>query len=196
MPSGPQATGPDDAGDRTARPATAIEMEHFVTPTTLTRPAPTAPTDRSNRVHDIRLRTAAGTGNPAQDVSHLLTHIEMLEKRLAAAEAVFPGITELTPGEPVELTIYRAEYEHGQLPLGLYTNREGARAHGEDLRTREGLPTGAILGWIPDFGDAEAIEELAVFYPGEGDEMEEDSSTGYLVTPLTLTAAYVPEVDE
>ncbi|MDH2393404.1 hypothetical protein QCN29_32500 [Streptomyces sp. HNM0663] len=167
-----------------------------MTPTTLTRTAPAAPTDHSDLVHDIRLRTAAGTGNPTQDVAQLLTHIEMLEQRLAAAEAVFPGITQLTPGEPIELTIYRTEYEHGQLPLGLYTNRDAARAHSEDLRTREGLPAGAILTWIPDFGDAEAIEELAVFWPGEGDEMEEDSSTGYLVTPLTLTAVYDPEAEE
>jgi hypothetical protein len=167
-----------------------------VTPTTLTRTAPAAPTDRSDLVHDIRLRTAAGTGNPTQDVPQLLAHIEMLEQRLAAAEAVFPGITQLTPGQPVELTIYRTEYEHGQLPLGLYTNRDAARAHGEDLRTSEGLPTDAILTWIPDFGDAEAIEELALFWPGEDDEMEEDSSTGYLVTPLTLTAVYDPEAEE
>ncbi|MER7108820.1 hypothetical protein [Streptomyces sp. NPDC000229] len=167
-----------------------------MTPNTLTRTAPAAPTDRSDLVHDIRLRTAAGTGNPTQDIAQLLPHIEMLEQRLAAAEAVFPGITQLTPSEPVEPTIYRAEYEHGQLPLGIYTNRDAARAHGEDLRTREGLPTGAILTWIPDFGDAEAIEELAVFYPGEDNEMEEDSSTGYLITPLTLTAVYNPEAEE
>lgn len=148
-------------------------------------------------IDDIRIRVAAGNGIlPLSDVPQLLAHIETLEQRLAAAEAVLPGITQLTPGEPVELTIYRAEYEHAQLPLGLYTNRDAARAHGEDLRTREGLPAGAILTWIPDFSDDEAIEELAVFYPGEDTEMEEDSSTGYLVTPLTLTAVYDPEAEE
>lgn len=164
-----------------------------MTPTTLTRQAPAAPTARGDLVHDIRLRTAAGTGNPTQDVPQLLDHIEMLEQRLAAAEAVFPGITELTPGEPVELTIYRAEYEHGQLPLSLYTNRDAARAHGEDLITREGTPASATITWIPDFGDDEAIEELAVFGPGPDDE---NSSTGYIVTPLTLTAVYEPEAEE
>lgn len=161
-----------------------------MTPTTLTRTVPDAPTDP---IHDIRQRTAAGTGNPPQDVAQLLAHIEMLEQRLAAAEAVFPGITQLTAGEPVELTVYRAEYEEGQVPLGLYTNRDAARAHGEDLITREGLPAGAILTWIPDFGDDEAIEELAVFGPGKDDE---NSSTGYLVTPLTITAVYDPEAEE
>ncbi|MET9427938.1 hypothetical protein [Streptomyces sp. NPDC003036] len=166
-----------------------------MTPTTLTRMAPAAPTDRSDLVHDIRLRNADGTSNPTQDVPQLLAHIEMLEQRLVAAEAVFPDITQLTPGEPVELTIYRAEYEHGQLPLGLYTNCGAARAHGEALPSREGLPTGAILTWIPDFGDAEAIEELAVFYPG-GDDEKEDSSTGYLATPITLTAVYDSEAEE
>lgn len=147
-------------------------------------------------IDDIRVRAAAGRVIPTSDVPQLLAHIKTLEERLAAAEAVLPGITQLTPGEPVELTIYRAEYEHAQLPLGLYTNRDAARAHGEDLRTREGLPAGAILTWIPDFSDDEAIEELAVFYPGEDTEMEEDSSTGYLVTPLTLTAVYDPEAEE
>lgn len=149
-----------------------------MTPTTLTRTP--APADRTDLVHDIGLNTAAGTGNPTQDVPQLLAHIETLERRLAAAEAVFPGITALTAGEPVELTIYRTEYEHGQLPLGLYSNREAARAHGEDLIRREGMPAGSHITWIPDFGDDEAIEELAVFGPGKDDE---NSSTGYLVTP-------------
>ncbi|MEU4128651.1 S1 family peptidase [Streptomyces wuyuanensis] len=97
---------------------------------------------------EITVRTGSDEGPIAEavrNVPQLLAHIEMLEQRLAASEAVFPGITQLTPGEPVELRIYRTEYEHGQLPLGLYTNRDAARAHGEDLRTREGLPTGAIL---------------------------------------------------
>jgi hypothetical protein len=35
-----------------------------------------------------------------------------------------------------------------------------------------------------------------VFYPSEGGETEEDSSTGYLVTPPTLTAVYEPEAEE
>ncbi|WP_351233864.1 hypothetical protein [Streptomyces sp. NPDC002133] len=164
-----------------------------MTPTTLNRPAPAAPTDGSDLVHDIRLRTAAGNAKPTHDVPQLLAHIETLEQRLAAAEAVFPGITQLTAGEPVELTIYRAEYEEGQVPLGLYTNRDAARAHGEDLITREGLPADAVITWIPDFGDDEAIEELAVFGPGKDDE---NSSTGYLVTPLTLTCVYDPEAEE
>ncbi|WP_330481382.1 hypothetical protein [Streptomyces sp. NBC_00724] len=160
--------------------------------TTLTHPAPAAPTDRSDLVHDIRLRSAAGTGNPSQDVPQLLAQIELLQQRLAAAEAVLPGITQLTPGEPVELTIYRAEYEEGQLPPGLYTNRDAARAHGEDLITREGTPDGTTLTWTTDFDDDEAIEELAVVGPA-GDEC---SPTGYLVTPLTLTAVYDPEAEE
>lgn len=159
-----------------------------MTSTTL-HPTPAHPTDL---VDDIRLRTAAGTGNPAQDVPQLLAQIEWLEQRLAAAEAVFPGITQLAPGEPVELTIFRAEYEEGQLPLGLYTNRDAARAHGEDLITREGTLHGATLTWTTDFDDDEAIEELAVVGPG-GNEY---SVTGYLVTPLTLTAVYAPEAEE
>ncbi|MFE5108308.1 hypothetical protein [Streptomyces sp. NPDC056663] len=163
-----------------------------MTLTTLTHLAPAAPADRSDLVHDIRLRTAAGTGNPAQEVPQLLAQIELLEQRLAAAEAVFPGITQLIPGEPVELAIYRAEYEEGQLPLGLYTNRDAARDHGEDLITREGTPDGATLTWTTDFDDDEAIEELAVVGPA-GDEY---SPTGYLVTPLTLTAVYDPEAEE
>jgi hypothetical protein len=35
-----------------------------------------------------------------------------------------------------------------------------------------------------------------VFYPSAGGETEEDSSTGYLVTPPTLTGVYEPEAEE
>ncbi|WP_331762362.1 hypothetical protein OG612_45210 (plasmid) [Streptomyces sp. NBC_01527] len=163
-----------------------------MTPTTLIHQTPAAATDPSDPVHDIRSRTAAGTGNPTQDVPQLLAHIEQLQQRLAAAEAVFPGITQLTPGEPVELTIYRAEYEEGQQSLGLYTNRGAAHDHGEDLITGEGTPDGTTLTWTTDFDSADAIEELAVVGPG-GDEY---CATGYLVTPLTLTAAYTSKAEE
>ncbi|MFE6713999.1 hypothetical protein [Streptomyces sp. NPDC057695] len=145
----------------------------------------------SDAVHDIRLRTAAGTSAPHRDIPQLLAHIDTLQQRLETAEAALPGITRLTPGEPVELTIYRTEYEHSQLPLGLYTNRAAARAHAQDLRTREGLPAGAILTWIPDFGDDEAIEELAVFCPGPDDE----SVTDIWITVRTVLVDYDPEAE-
>ncbi|MFD9047794.1 hypothetical protein [Streptomyces zaomyceticus] len=164
-----------------------------MTPHTLTRTATAVPADHSDLVHDIRLRTAAGISNPTQDIPQLLAHIETLQRRLDAAETVLPGITHLTPGEPAELTIYRAECEHGHTPLGLYTNRAAARAHAEHLHAGTGLPAGATATWIPDFGDAEAIEELAVFRPGKDDEQQEGSATGYLIAPLTLTAVYDPE---
>ncbi|MFD3728812.1 hypothetical protein [Streptomyces sp. NPDC058671] len=164
-----------------------------MTPHTLTPTAPAIPASHRDPVADIRMRTAAGTSNPTQDIPQLLAHIEMLQQRLAAAEAVLPGITQLTPGEPVELTIYRAERDHGHMPLGLYTNRAAARAHGEHLHARKGLPTRATVTWIPDFGDAAATEELAVFAPCEDGEQQEDSATGFLVAPLTLKAAYDPD---
>ncbi|MEU5108194.1 hypothetical protein AB0H07_39055 [Streptomyces sp. NPDC021354] len=127
-----------------------------------------------------------------QDRPRLLAHIDQLEARLAAAEAAFPGITYLTPGEPV--LVYRAEHYSDLLTFGLYTNREAARAHGEDMDRRDRTQSRStkIRTWVPESGDKDAVEELVVFGPDEEDE----DATGYLVTPLTVTAVYDPEAEE
>ncbi|MFE6223304.1 hypothetical protein [Streptomyces sp. NPDC057854] len=88
----------------------------------------------------------------------------------------------------VPLTLYRAA--HDSIPLGLYTSREAARAHCEDLMRREG--DAGTLVWIPDDDTPEATEDLVVFPVGSSDA----PVTGYTVTPLSAAAAYDPEADE
>ncbi|MFC7261527.1 hypothetical protein [Streptomyces lutosisoli] len=125
-----------------------------------------------------------------RDVPRLVAYIDQLHARLAAAEAALPGITHLNPGQPVELTVYRTE--HDTIPAGLFTNRTAARDCGEDHLRRELARPGITAAWIPDHSGDDAVEELSIFGPGD----EEEDATGYVVTPLTVTAVYAPETDE
>ncbi|MCX4826079.1 hypothetical protein OG883_41145 [Streptomyces sp. NBC_01142] len=127
-----------------------------------------------------------------RDVPRLLAHIDQLQQRLDCAEAALPGITHLVPGEPVKVTVYRAEHSEDLEPLGLYTNRGAARAHGEAMAEHDNKQPGLTHCWIPDDGDPSAVEELSEFGPGEDDE----DATGYVVVPVTVTSAYEPEAEE
>lgn len=125
------------------------------------------------------------------DITQLLAHIDQLTQRLTAAEAAFPGITHLTPGAPVELTIYRTE--HDTIPCGLFTNRAAARACGSDQSTRDDDRIELTHAWIPEHGGDAAAEDLSLFGPdGEDDE----TITNFSIVPLTLHAAYDPETWE
>ncbi|MEV6105749.1 hypothetical protein AB0M28_13680 [Streptomyces sp. NPDC051940] len=96
---------------------------------------------------------------------------------------------EVSPGE---LVVYRAEYEHEITPLGLYTTREAARAHCEAHIRREWPPGTALsFDWIRDDEDPLNPEEL---YVTAG--QNEESTTGYLVTPLTVASECDEEADE
>ncbi|MFI0768571.1 hypothetical protein ACH4TQ_27345 [Streptomyces sp. NPDC021218] len=92
--------------------------------------------------------------------------------------------------QPAELTIYRAS--HDSIVMGLYTTREAAREHCE-AEERSSWPgrTGITFAWIPDDSDPLSPEELSVF-AGQNDE----SATGYVVTPLTVASEYDEEADE
>ncbi|MEU3855665.1 hypothetical protein [Streptomyces sp. NPDC029554] len=124
------------------------------------------------------------------DIRKLLGHIDQLTRRLAAAEAAFPGITRLTPGVTAELTIYRVE--HDSIPCGLFTNRPAARACGSDLNGRDDGRTDVAYAWIPEHSELAAeppAEDLSAFGPGQDDE----TITNYSIVPLTLHATYDPE---
>lgn len=127
-----------------------------------------------------------------RDLPRLLAHIDQLQQRLECAEAALPGITHLVPGEPVKVTVYRAEHSEDTEPLGLYTNRGAARTHGEAMAAHDNKQAGLTPCWIPDDGDPFAVEELSVFGPGEDDE----DTTGYVVVPVTVASVYEPEADE
>lgn len=128
------------------------------------------------------------------DIKQLLGHIDQLNQRLAAAEAAFPGITHLTPGAPVELTIYRTE--HDTIPCGLFTNRAAARLCGSDLATRDDDRIEVTHAWIPEhseLADEPPAEDLSLFGPGGEDD---ETITHFSIVPLTLYAAYDPETWE
>ncbi|THA28263.1 hypothetical protein E4198_00165 [Streptomyces sp. RKND-216] len=83
------------------------------------------------------------------------------------------------------ITVYRASYD--SIAMGLYTTREAARAHCEAYVRRE-VGDEVILDWVPDDSSEDAPEELCTGYDAE--------CTGYIVTPLTVAAAYDEEADE
>ncbi|MFE7272998.1 hypothetical protein [Streptomyces sp. NPDC057623] len=97
--------------------------------------------------------------------------------------------TPMQPGETVPL-IYRAE--HDTIVMELYTSREGAREHCEaEERRTWSKGTNLTFTWIPDVSDPLSPEELSVF-AGQNEE----SVTGYVVTPLEIASKYDPEADE
>ena len=122
--------------------------------------------------------------------------VELLRRMASAAEQgekAAPTGTTATP-QPAEVTIYRAS--HDSIVMGHYTNREAARAHCETYVRRE-FGTACTLGWVPDHGGEDAPEELSVFGPEtDGDGVPDETCTGYIVTPLTVTSAYDEEADE
>lgn len=90
------------------------------------------------------------------------------------------------PGPEIGLTVYRAEHE--SIVFGLYLTRDAAREHCETYVRRE--QPGAVLNWIADEDDELSPQELVAQV---GDE---EDTTGYVVTPLTVAAAYDPDGDE
>jgi hypothetical protein len=132
--------------------------------------------------------------NAPTDIKQLLAHIDQLTRRLDAAEAAFPGITHLTPGAPVELTIYRTE--HDSIPCGLFTNRQAARLCGSDLSTRDDDRIDVTHAWIPEhseLAEEPPAEDLSLFGPGGEDD---ETITNFSIVPLTLHAAYDPQTWE
>lgn len=92
--------------------------------------------------------------------------------------------------EAAELTIYRAS--HDSIVMGLYTTREAARAQCEAEERRAWMKgTNLTFAWTPDDSDPMSPEELSVF-AGQNEE----SVTGYVVTPLEVASEYDEEADE
>jgi hypothetical protein len=89
---------------------------------------------------------------------------------------------------PAEITIYRAS--HDSIVMGRYTTAAAARAHCE-AEERRSWPKGTNLAfdWIED--EEDGVAELTVL-AGQNEE----SATGYVVTPLTVASAYDEEADE
>ncbi|WP_327388886.1 hypothetical protein [Streptomyces sp. NBC_01207] len=143
------------------------------------------PTDPDTVIASIRRHAADGTLPLTAPVLQLLGAALLYQARIAAAEAVFPGITHLTDDGPAELTVYRSQ--GNAIPFGTYTTREAARACGEDaLKLYRSISQDVSMGWVPESGDDEVAEELVLFGPGPDDE----DSTGILITPITVGVLY------
>ncbi|MCY0946297.1 hypothetical protein [Streptomyces antarcticus] len=154
-----------------------------MTSPTVPHPAPAHPT-----LADIA-RQAAGTLPLTAYILQLLGAAAEIEARLAAAEAVFPGITRLTDEKPAALAVYRAERRN--IPYATFTTREVARAWAEARLRRRSLPAGVTTGWVPDSGDEHADEDLVLFGPGRDDE----SMTSIRITVLPVRADYDPDAE-
>jgi hypothetical protein len=101
------------------------------------------------------------------------------------------GLRAMAGGAAPALTVYRAQ--HDSIVMGLYTTREAARAHCE-AEERLSWPTGTTLSfsWVPDDPDEDdSVEELSVV-AGQNEE----STTGYVVTPLEVASEYDEEATE
>ncbi|MFE4206094.1 hypothetical protein ACFRSX_32750 [Streptomyces goshikiensis] len=148
----------------------------------------TANTD-FDAVLTANLRRAAGTLPLTTGILQLLGTAAQTEARLAAAEAVFPGITRLTDDKPPTLTVHTVT-RHG-LPLGTYATREAARAKGEACLKCCPLPEGVTTLWAPDNGGEHAPEDLMTFGPGPDDE----SVTSIRITVQSVLVDYDPEAE-
>ncbi|MEU2454801.1 hypothetical protein ABZ605_32520 [Streptomyces sp. NPDC012765] len=145
--------------------------------------------DPATVLADIRRRVAAGTLPLTVQMLQLLGATMVIEARLAAAEAVFPGITHLTDEKPAALAVYTVTRNGSS--RGTYATREAARAKGEACLTRCPLPTGVTTEWVPDSGDTYASEDLVMFGPGADDE----SITSVRITVLPVLVDYDPDAE-
>jgi hypothetical protein len=141
-----------------------------------------------DRLHDTWMGVKTG--------QHIVTgvqgeHYPIAEDVLAETyELVVEEATAAAATATPELTVYRASHE--SIVMGLYTTHDAARGHCE---TEERLSwpkgTSVAFGWVPDDSDPLSPEELVVF-AGQNDE----SVTGYVVTPLEVASEYNAEADE
>ncbi|MDX3540942.1 hypothetical protein PV721_43030 [Streptomyces sp. MB09-01] len=138
---------------------------------------------------DIRRRVAAGTLPLTVQMLQLLGATMVIEARLAAAEAVFPGITRLTDEKPAALTVYRVSRRN--IPYATFATREAARAQGEAWLKHRPLPEGARTEWVPENIDGHTDEDLMLFGPGP----DEESVTSIRITVLPVLVDYDPEAE-
>ncbi|AEW94651.1 MULTISPECIES: hypothetical protein [Streptomycetaceae] len=133
-------------------------------------PSPTAAERAALRVAQAAALTPAASYDLVSSVVFALGSAQLLQCPESVAEA----------RAQAPLTVYRAEYDG--IPLGLYTTPEAARAHCEAYGRRE--QPRAVLDWIADEEDQESPHEMVAQV---GDE---ETLTGYVVTPLPVATAF------
>lgn len=132
---------------------------------------------------------------------------ELLEERASTNEALTEAcealrkdrdrIAELESAHPV---MFRAA--HDSIVIGYYTSAAEARKHCEAYVRREHAKTTELQLWWrededtldqPEFGEAELIERTkSTIVPGPG----MTRPTGYVVTPIEVSAQFDAEADE
>lgn len=106
-----------------------------------------------------------------------------------SVDAQFPKVAEFLAEKP-PLTVFRASHE--SIVMGLYTTAAEARKHCESEERRSWGPGHTLVfDWIEDDEEEDAVAELVVT-AGQNEE----STTGYVVTPLAVAAAFDPDADE
>lgn len=134
-------------------------------------------------------------------VDWLIARIAELEdERHKTNESLDDAVQALRAREKSPLTVYRAS--HDSIPMGLYTTAAEARKHCETEVQREHAETTEVSLWWrededtvdqPEDGEQELWETVrSKVVPGPG----LTRSTGYVVTPLEVAAAYDEEAAE
>lgn len=126
------------------------------------------------------------SGTPRWYIKILWLH----ELRTRTAEKDIPTGTAST-----SLIVYRAEYEGGSIPLGLYTTPEAAKAHCQDeLSSEYAASVTVVWDWLGDDpeDDPDPLDPIELVVQVDGGE---EQTTGYVVTPLLVGTAYDPDAD-
>jgi hypothetical protein len=133
---------------------------------------------------ETRVRELLDAGDPLpwHAAPALLAEVDRLRHLLARSTA--------GDGPDAAATlVYRAEYD--TIHLGHYTSLMAAQAHCEDFAQGQlGASAADSFDWIGDEDDPEEPRELVAVIDGD------ESSTGYVVQPVTVASVYDPEVNE
>jgi hypothetical protein len=137
-----------------------------------------------------RAEQRAKAAQQQADYAEAVATVARLEQKRVELERIANAererVAELERQAAADVTVYRAS--HDSIVIGHYTTAAAAREHCEAYVQRE--HPGAVLDWIADEDDELSPAELA---EQVGDE---ESLTGYVVTPVTVAAAYDPDGDE
>lgn len=113
-----------------------------------------------------------------------------IEKACAQWRTPGQGYRSDEDAEEQPLTVYRAEHE--SIVMGLYTTAAEARKHCESEERRSWGPGHTLVfDWLKDDEEEDSVAELVVT-AGQN----EQSTTGYVVTPIEVASAFDPDADE
>lgn len=172
----------------------------------------TAPLSRK-RLAEIRAELDRGVVVfSATEVDELLFHAEWQRGRkiafartadryrnaLRSARRRARGLrTRVAELEAAELTVFRASHDESGIGLGHYAGRQAAMDHVHAVLANEESTTAAAIElrviWRADDPEAHDTAWECWMFDTDG---ADDKPTGYVVSPITVAAAYDPDGDE